>query len=318
VLSTADRRTSPVGVANGPTLSRRRGKSALTHRERLVTAAGLVCAERGLDGVGVTDICARAGMSRRTYYGLYRNREECLADTHREAFARLVGHVEGAVTAAGPAWEDRAAALVRAAIGALHADPVLAQLCLVTAVSGGAETLEIRSAATARLAALLGDAGPGQLVATGVIGGVWDLARHTLVESPRKDLADVVEAAVYLVLAPFVGRADARARAAACGPAIAPATRWAAPEPDEPVRERALLTELASLTVAYLREHPDAANADVARAVGVSDPAQISRHLARLQRAGVVERRRAGRANAWRLTERGREVGRWHAPRLAA
>jgi DNA-binding MarR family transcriptional regulator len=48
----------------------------------------------------------------------------------------------------------------------------------------------------------------------------------------------------------------------------------------------------------------------------------MSRHLARLQREGVVERRKEGRTNAWRLTARGQEAvrslrdARAEAPRL--
>ena len=34
----------------------------------------------------------------------------------------------------------------------------------------------------------------------------------------------------------------------------------------------------------------------------------MSRHLVRLERAGLVERRKEGRTNAWRLTGRGVEV----------
>jgi predicted ArsR family transcriptional regulator len=51
----------------------------------------------------------------------------------------------------------------------------------------------------------------------------------------------------------------------------------------------------------------------------------MSRHLARLQREGVVQCHKQGRANAWRLTVRGeeavrslRELGSYEAPRLTA
>ena len=61
-------------------------------------------------------------------------------------------------------------------------------------------------------------------------------------------------------------------------------------------------------TLRYLNGHPGAANIDIARAVDVRHESQMSRHLSRLERAGMVSRRKEGRANAWVLTARGEEA----------
>jgi DNA-binding transcriptional ArsR family regulator len=74
--------------------------------------------------------------------------------------------------------------------------------------------------------------------------------------------------------------------------------------------DQLLVTELTRQTVLYLLAHPGACNVEVARAVGVRHESQMSRHLVRLERAGIVTRRRAGRANAWRLSERGVDAAR--------
>jgi DNA-binding transcriptional ArsR family regulator len=71
-----------------------------------------------------------------------------------------------------------------------------------------------------------------------------------------------------------------------------------------------LVTELTRHTVLHLVAHPDACNVDIARAIGVRQESQMSRHLVRLERAGIVQRRKEGRTNAWRLTAQGEEAAR--------
>jgi DNA-binding transcriptional ArsR family regulator len=75
-----------------------------------------------------------------------------------------------------------------------------------------------------------------------------------------------------------------------------------------PAAEQLQVTELTRQTVLHLVAHPDACNVEIARAIGVRHESQMSRHLVRLERAGVVERRKEGRTNAWRLTARGEEA----------
>jgi DNA-binding MarR family transcriptional regulator len=71
-----------------------------------------------------------------------------------------------------------------------------------------------------------------------------------------------------------------------------------------------LVTELTGQTLRYLSRHSGAANIDIARAVDVRHESQMSRHLSRLERAGMVSRRKEGRTNAWVLTARGEEAAR--------
>ena len=68
-------------------------------------------------------------------------------------------------------------------------------------------------------------------------------------------------------------------------------------------RRRAALT--------YLDTHPNASNREIADAIGMSDEAQASRLLARMDYLGLVENRTChdrGTPNAWRLTAEGRRL----------
>ena len=51
----------------------------------------------------------------------------------------------------------------------------------------------------------------------GAVGGVWELALRGLTEDADSSIADLAGPAIYLLLAPFVGRRQAAARAAGRG-----------------------------------------------------------------------------------------------------
>jgi AcrR family transcriptional regulator len=303
--------------AAAPVLRARRNTQSYglpTQRDRLVAATGQLAAELGSSAIGVHHICQRAGISRRTFYDLFTDRDACFVDAHQEAFGRLVGHLAEAVADAGAEWEDRAVAVTQALLGAWDADRVLAHLCLVSSVSGSSETMGSRRAAIVQVAGLLADAPEQPLAAepvlAGAIGSVWELAFRSLTEDPNNSISDLAGTAIYLVLAPFVGRRQAAARAAGRGGATAYVTRWT-PTVTGASEDRGLLvTELTGQTLRYLNGHPGAANVDVARAVDVRHESQMSRHLGRLERAGMVCRRKEGRTNAWCLTARGEEAAR--------
>jgi AcrR family transcriptional regulator len=285
-----------------------------TQRDRLVAAMGELTAELGLGAVGVHHVCQRAGVSRRTFYELYADRDACVVDTHEEAFGRLLGHLAEAVADTGSAWADRAVAVTQALFGAWDADRVLAQLCLVSSVSGHAEALELRRAAMTQIAGLLADPPRQPMVQASVlacaISGIWGLAFAQLTEKPDASISDLAGVAIFMLLAPFAGRRHAAARAAGRGGTAAYVTRWTPTVVGGDDDRGLLVTELTSQTLRYLNGHPGAANIDIARAVDVRHESQMSRHLGRLAKAGMVTRRKEGRTNAWVLTARGEEAAR--------
>lgn len=282
-----------------------------TQRDRLVTAMGELTAEVGAPTVGVHHVCQRAGVSRRTFYDLFADRDACFVEALGEAQNRLVTHVAAAVGQAGPEWEDRVVAATRTLVVALCADRVLGHLCVVAPLAAGQDALALRRAGMDEVAKLLGPPPqidvPADLVLAAALGGVWELLRHFLTDDVAEH--EVTSAAVNALLAPFVGRRRAAIRAQDPGDAVTYVTRWT---PSVPEAETAsvMLTELTRQTLHYLGSHPGATNVEVARAVDVRHESQMSRHLGRLESAGIVVRRKEGRSNAWRLTARGEEAAR--------
>jgi DNA-binding transcriptional ArsR family regulator len=240
---------------------------------------------------------------------LYADRDACLFDTLAEAQGRLVGCVAEAILAVGPEWEDRAVAAIRALVGTLCADRVLGYLCVVAPLGAGRDALRLRRATIDEIGRLLGEPPSiepaADVVLAAALGGVWELLRrHLTDEAPQNDLT---AAAIYGLLTPFIGRRRAVIRASVLGHSTTFVARWT--PSDVRMDDLGLLvTELTRQTLEYLDGHPDATNIAVARAVDVRHESQMSRHLARLRRAGVVQCRKEGRTNAWRLTARGEDA----------
>jgi AcrR family transcriptional regulator len=314
--------TVPVGSTSnafGDTPQGGRHRSRLTHgsatqRDRLIAAMGELVAELGQTTIGVHHVCQRAGISRRTFYDLYNDRDGCLVETLHAAYGQLLVHVTAAVSDAGAEWEDRTVAATQALLGAFEADRVLAHLCLMPAAGGHRDALALRRVAIAQIAALLADAPvpalPSEPVLAGALGGVWELALRSLTDEPEASIEQLAGAAIYLMLTPFVGRRQAASRAAGRGSAVAYVTRWRPTIAGDCDDRGLLVTELTADTLRYLARNPGAANVEMSRALDVRHESQMSRHLVRLERAGMVERRKEGRTNAWRLTARGEEAAR--------
>ena len=85
-------------------------------------------------------ITGRARVSRRTFYELFGNREECLAAVLED----VVGAIGGEIAAAGferLAWRERVRGGLWAILSFFDREPALARVCVVQALRGGPEVL---------------------------------------------------------------------------------------------------------------------------------------------------------------------------------
>jgi AcrR family transcriptional regulator len=120
----------------------------------LLAAAAVVIDEVGYEHTSVARITERARVSRRTFYELFGNREECLVALLGEAVERVeqelvVADVEGL------GWRERVRGGLWAILSFLDAEPVLARICVVHALHGGSRALECREQILGRLAGVI-------------------------------------------------------------------------------------------------------------------------------------------------------------------
>lgn len=287
-------------------------------RARILAAMAEVCAERGAANVTVAHVVDRSGVSRRTFYELFEDREDCLLAALEQALACVGSYVLPAYDA-HERWVDRIRAALLAALEFLDEEPYMGRLLLVETLGGGARALGRRQQALAAVVAAV-DEGRlaarsstelSRLTAEGVVGGVLSVLHGRLLEAPGTPLRGLAGQLMSMIVLPYLGASAARRELGMSVPA-AP-ERGRGPAPANTLR--ALGMRLTYRTVRVLRsvaENPGSSNREVAANAEIHDQGQTSKLLTRLERLGLIENRGAGSTrgapNAWSLTAKGQEV----------
>jgi len=296
-------------------------------RRRLLAAAVAAVDELGYGRTTIADVTSRARVSRRTFYELFANREECLLAVLDDAVAA----VGAEIAAAGLdrlAWRERVRGGLWAILAFLDREPALARVCLVGALGGGPELLRRREELLAGLAAVVDDGrmeGPrggecSALTAEGVVGAALTIVHARLLRGEREPLTALVGELTGLIVLPYLGPAAARRERArpapmpseqpANGAAGGPARVLGGDDLLEGVTMR--LTYRTARVLQAVAETPGASNREIAHRAGIADPGQVSKLLARLERLGLLANHSGGHAkgepNAWRLTAKGDRV----------
>ena len=293
-------------------------------RSRLLAAAVVAVDELGYADTTVSDVTSRARVSRRTFYELFANREECLAAVLED----VVALVEGEIAAAGLeglAWRERVRGGLSVVLSFLDREPALARVCVVQALRGGPRLLGRREEILAGLARAVdegrldGARGGGctPLTAEGVIGAAFAILYARLLRGEREPLMGLLGELMGMIVLPYRGAAAARrelARPVQGGSVGAPgdqaALGGAVGDPLQGVAMR--LTYRTARVLESVAECPGGSNREVAERAGIHDPGQVSKLLARLERLGVLlntgEGHAKGEPNAWSLTPTGLRV----------
>jgi AcrR family transcriptional regulator len=286
-----------------------------TQRGRLVAAAGAVAWEQGSGSLTVDRICDRAGMSRRTFYDIFANVDDALASTVEDAHEQLWREIERQLqTSVAADWSTAMSTVVVALLTAIERDPAIGWLCVGELATVQPRVEVARRQSMSRLATLIDDGCDGAdcevgewaraQAVLGATGALWELVRQRLTDRDAEHpIGDLAGPAIFLVLVPYLGRAQAM-RLAAHPPVLTPS----GPAPYAPEPSAGRLTELTQQTLLFLRDRPRASNIEIAEAIGVTHASQMSRHLRRLAKEQLVVSWRDGRRNRWSLTAHGAQV----------
>jgi AcrR family transcriptional regulator/DNA-binding MarR family transcriptional regulator len=289
---------------------------------------------RGASSVTVARVIARAGVSRRLFYELFADIEDCFLATFDWAVEQAqAGAVEAYTAEDG--WRDAVGAGLAALLRFFDDQPLLAQLCVVHAAGGGPRVLEHRSRVMAELCEVVdrgrleasGSRVPGPVVAEGVVGavvavlytrmlarGAGSAGSYAELGGEESPLIELHGELMSLIVLPYLGTGVARKQLGR--PAPSPPPRRAPPVESLPPSRSTLEEPGARLTYRTVRvlraigELPAGSNREVAERAGIVDQGQISKILTRLEYQGLVVNRGGsstarGTPNSWWLTERG-------------
>lgn len=276
-----------------------------------------VAGERGAANVTVAHVVARSGVSRRTFYEIFEDREDCFLAAFNDTVDRVATRVLPAYESCGP-WRERMRAALAALLGFLDEDPSAGRVCVVEALAAGPRALERRVQVLEALKRAVDDgraeakdgAGLPSLTAEGATGAVLSVIHARLSERDSGSFAELLNQLMGMLVLPYLGQAAATKELRR--PAPTPTTRVGRSARD-PLRDLDMrLTYRTVRVLIAIAQTPDASNRALADASGVQDQGQISKLLSRLQALGLIQNTGVGpvrgEPNAWRLTPKGHEI----------
>jgi len=119
---------------------------AASQRGRLLDAMAQIVAEKGYAATTVADVVERAGVSRRTFYEQFADKEACFLAAYDVGLAVVLGRIRDAVETgtAASGWRGRARAGVEAFLALLASEPAFARALQVEILTAGPAALERR------------------------------------------------------------------------------------------------------------------------------------------------------------------------------
>lgn len=293
-------------------------------RSRLLAAAAGAVAEFGWDGASIGRVTERAGVSRRTFYELFENRDECMVAVLENATAQITAQIADA-NLAGLSWREHVRGGLWTILCFFERQPALAKVCLVESRRSGGIVLDYRQRIIERLVGIVDEGRnetsrghePAVLAAHGVVGGVCEILYAQLLKSDDGPLRELLGELTGMIVLPYLGVAAAQRELSRPAPAFQSGqSDRTASGADSNSRDllAALpmrLTYRTARVLQALEEHPGQSNRQVADLVGISDQGQISKLLARLARLGLLANAAInGERNQWALTPTGSRVTR--------
>jgi AcrR family transcriptional regulator len=311
---------SRAGRSNGATYAGREQVSEI-QRARLIAAMTEIAAEVGLANASVAQVVARAGVSRRTFYELYDDREKCFLDALDAAIAHASARVLPAYESTA-GWRDRIREGLIALLMLLEENPDAGWLLIVESLGAGSGSLERRNRVLARIVAAVdegrgrarADSGPPSMTAEGAVGGVLSVLHSQLCSGERRSLLELTGSLMGMIVLPYLGTAAARREVERPVPAH---SAKVAATPADPLRDLEMRLTYRTVrvlsAVASLGGHGSyPSNREVGKAADIEDQGQISKLLTRLSKLGLIANTGAGQTrgapNAWKLTEKRAEI----------
>jgi AcrR family transcriptional regulator/DNA-binding MarR family transcriptional regulator len=293
------------------------GQVAEVQRARMLTAMVQEASERGVANVSVGHVVARSGVSRRTFYEIFDDREDCFLAAFDEALRGVAASVLPAYEAPG-LWRTRIRAGLTTLLECLEYDRATGRLLVAESLAAGPRALERRQGVLARIIPIIeegrteakANADPPALTAEGIVGGVLSVLHARLTDKSHGGLLELVGPLMGMIVLPYLGSAVARKEIEQPVPKRTGKQRVVRTDPLQELPMR--FTYRTMRVLMSVAQEPGSSNRSVGESSGIGDQGQASKLLARLHRLGLIENQGGdpsrGEPNAWTLTPTGKEV----------
>jgi AcrR family transcriptional regulator len=192
-----------------------------SQRARMLDAVTRSVASKGYSRVTVGDVVSEAGVSRRTFYEQFKDKEDCFLAAYATGTEALINEMVEASLAVGPEgdWREVLEVAIDSYVRGLAADPEFAKTFLVDVLGAGHAAVELRvqvyeqfvqqyvilARRAARQNPEIGDVPEVYLRA--MVGGIGELVQQHLLTKDAKTLPELAPVLVQVVRAVIQGAA---------------------------------------------------------------------------------------------------------------
>ena len=195
------------------------GATGSSQRARMLDAVTRAVAEKGYSRVTVGDVVSVAGVSRRTFYEQFKDKEDCFLAAYATGTEALIGDmVEASLSVGDDAdWREVLEAAIETYVGTLAADPEFARTFLVDVLGAGPAAVELRrkvyeqfvqqyvilARRAARQQPDLGEV--PEIYLRALVGGIGELVQQHVLTRDARSLPELAPVLVQLVKAVIQG-----------------------------------------------------------------------------------------------------------------
>ena len=288
-------------------------------RARILAAMLDVACERGGANVTVAHVVTRSGVSRRTFYEVFADCDDCFLAALEDSLALVTARVLPAYRSE-QTWRKRIRATLTALLCFFDEEPRLGRLLVCESLTGDRRVLELRNRVVAQLVGAVDEgrrerksAGelPG-LTAEGAVGAVLSILHTNLRSDDRAPLALLTSSLMGMIVLPYLGVAAMRRELSHPVEVPESGERGEGMLVDPFKGSGMRLTYRTVRVLLMVAENESASNRQLADLAEIRDQGQISKLLSRLRRLGLIDNgegeRAQGAANTWRLTAQGAQL----------
>jgi AcrR family transcriptional regulator len=182
-------------------------------RERILAAVGDVVSAAGYHDMSVEDVIVTAGVSRRTFYEHFANKQEAFLAAYDAVLLQLLSAVQDAYEPEGT-FVDRMRAGLAAFLDFLAREPGFARMCIVEALAAGPDAIARRNGAMSAFATIVADNArefgtplePHPLTAETIVGGIYEVVYTRIVRGDIRQLPELLPDLLYAALLPYQGK----------------------------------------------------------------------------------------------------------------
>jgi AcrR family transcriptional regulator len=193
----------------------------------MLDAIAEVVALRGYGAATVADVIEAAGVSRKTFYEHFRDKEDCFLAAYDAAVEILLRRVREAYEDGPGPWRERIRRGTAALLEVLAAEPAFARMCIVEVLAAGPQALARYAAAMDAFVPYVhsgndeirGFPPVPRTVSEAIVRGATGVIYDRIQAGRAEDLPGLLPEIMYFAIVPYLGHEEAAAELAARPPA---------------------------------------------------------------------------------------------------